>query len=106
MTNLPPRAWANLLAYGASPPEYPGLVLVPKEVLDELREWNEGERVNVAATGQSLSNGETWEDGWERGWRAGANAIEAGDKAEAPPKPKRERIDWSNVVVDEGDESP
>lgn len=34
-----PKALTNLLAYAASPPEYPGLVLVPAADLDELRRW-------------------------------------------------------------------
>jgi hypothetical protein len=35
-------------------------------------------------------------------------AYTAAPTTEAPPKdaPKRQRIDWSNVVVDEGDEAP
>lgn len=37
--------------------------------------------------------------------RAAELAEIFGDKAEAPPKPKRERIDRKNVVVDEGDEA-
>jgi hypothetical protein len=51
--------------------------------------------------------------GWQREMDADAEylasvkALRAALAAEGPPAPpKRKRIDWSNVVVDEGDEAP
>ncbi len=39
-----PDVLLNLAGFGASPPEYPGLVLVPASDLDALRDWIGGSR--------------------------------------------------------------